>query len=139
MIQVKVAHAFILDEKEENVLMVHNLPDIWTMPGGRVEDGETLHEAVIREVREETGVRVEPHHILAVSEGKFAERNHHAILFTFKAKLIQGTPAVQDPEEIREVVWMPLDAASEHLSYIPGGAAALLKAHAPYSLMAVRD
>ena len=33
---------------------------LWSLPGGRVEPGETDHEAVIREVAEETGLRVRP-------------------------------------------------------------------------------
>ncbi|MFD2422004.1 NUDIX hydrolase [Amycolatopsis pigmentata] len=33
---------------------------LWSLPGGRVERGETDHEAVIREMREETGLRVVP-------------------------------------------------------------------------------
>ncbi|WP_409183176.1 NUDIX hydrolase [Amycolatopsis sp. VS8301801F10] len=33
----------------------------WSLPGGRVEPGETDHEAVIRELREETGLDVRPH------------------------------------------------------------------------------
>ena len=33
---------------------------LWSLPGGRVEPGETDHEAVVREVAEETGLRVRP-------------------------------------------------------------------------------
>lgn len=33
----------------------------WSLPGGRVEPGETDHEAVVRELREETGLDVRPH------------------------------------------------------------------------------
>jgi len=38
----------------------------WTVPGGTVELGETLEEAVVREMEEETGLRVEPLEVLAV-------------------------------------------------------------------------
>jgi 8-oxo-dGTP diphosphatase len=33
---------------------------LWSLPGGRVEPGETDHDAVVREVAEETGLRVRP-------------------------------------------------------------------------------
>ncbi len=38
----------------------------WSVPGGTVELGETLEEAVVREMEEETGLRVEPVGVLAV-------------------------------------------------------------------------
>ncbi len=49
---------------ESRVLLVQRgtepLKGQWTIPGGLVDVGETLREAVIREVREETGLAVEP-------------------------------------------------------------------------------
>ena len=42
-----------------------DVPDlVWAFPGGKVEDGETLEQAVIREVAEETGLRIRTVHLL---------------------------------------------------------------------------
>ncbi|MEH7633404.1 NUDIX domain-containing protein [Bacillus pumilus] len=46
----------IMNDEAENILMVKNVKGYWELPGGAVEKGEHLHQAVIREVKEETGM-----------------------------------------------------------------------------------
>lgn len=46
---------------------------LWSVPGGRVEPGETEHEALVREMAEETGLRVEPGALVGrVRRGRYA-------------------------------------------------------------------
>ncbi len=82
----------------------------WSVPGGRVEPGETLAEAVVREVAEETG--------LAVSCGPFLgwveriDAGHHFVIMDFLAVLKQdGSPEAGD--DAADVAWVPLDRLDE--------------------------
>ncbi|WP_336037778.1 NUDIX domain-containing protein [Halobacterium yunchengense] len=51
-----VVSAVALDDTERVLLAYHSGDGSWLIPGGSVQPGESLHEAVVREVREETGV-----------------------------------------------------------------------------------
>lgn len=69
--------AFGYHERAEGVLLVANRRVIdgeetvvWDLPGGRVEAGETLREALRREWQEECGLAVESHEMLFVAEGE---------------------------------------------------------------------
>lgn len=121
MKRVDVAYVYLVDEKEEKVLMVKNIGEngsYYTLPGGAVEKGETLNEAAIREVKEETGFDVSIHGILSISEKFFEERNHHAVFFTFNGTVFGGELAIAFPEEIEEVVWMDAEQAKDYTNLI---------------------
>jgi mutator protein MutT len=85
----------------------------WSVPGGRVEPGETLHEAVVREVGEETGLRV-------VVEGflGFAERiapDHHFVLLDFAVRpLDAGDVQPVAGDDAAEAAWVPVDELGDY-------------------------
>lgn len=90
----------------------------YKIPGGAVEQGETLEEAAIREVKEETGFEVEIDGIFSVSEAFFEDRGHHAIFFTFRGIIIGGEINLSIPEEIEEITWMDSQKAEKYIHII---------------------
>lgn len=89
----------ILDD-EKRMLMVkqhHEDRDIWMVPGGGIEEGESSIEAAVREVEEETGLCVEIDKLLWHVE-EVSERGQRFVNF-FTGKIVSGNLALgEDPE-----------------------------------------
>ena len=62
--------AIVLEKGEVLLVRRNHAPAMgqWSLPGGRVEWGETLREAVAREVREETGVEIDVEGLAGIAE-----------------------------------------------------------------------
>jgi mutator protein MutT len=76
--------------------------DEWSIPGGKVEAGEKLHEALRREVREETGLEIEIVDFADVVE--LEEAGQRFVLIDFTARVISGKAlAGSDAKEVRWV------------------------------------
>jgi len=121
--RVDVAIALIYDDAREKILMVRNRSgdsSYWSLPGGAVEPGETLEQAVKRETKEESGFDIEITSLYSVREAFFAEAGHHALLFTFRAYIVSGKMEASDPDDdIMEVKWVDIHTANEILANYP--------------------
>lgn len=82
--------------------------ELYTMPGGVVEAGETLFEAAIREVREETALAIEPvalaGHREAIIRDKEGRVERHFVILCFAARLIGGDILLND--ELDDARWL---------------------------------
>ena len=81
---------------------------VFSLPGGVVETGETLHEAVTREVLEETSLTIEPVALAGYRETIVRDRNdrveRHFVILPFAARWIAGEPVLN--EELSEWRWV---------------------------------
>lgn len=84
---------------------------LWSLPGGRVEPGETLAEAAAREVMEEVGVRAEIVGVAAaldfISRDETGALTSHFVVVAHAAYWREGTP--QPGPEATEVGWFEPD------------------------------
>lgn len=116
---IKVVAAIIENENKEILCALRSpemtLPNQWEFPGGKVEQGESLFEAIEREIQEELSCTVK-----AVDE--FDENTHEyekviVNLIGIKCKLVEGIPVAREhsklvylkKENLNSLVWAPAD------------------------------
>jgi mutator protein MutT len=78
----------------------------WSVPGGRVETGETLAEAVVREVAEETGLEAVCEELIGWVEK--LDVDHHFVILDFGVTILDPHPPAAG-DDAAEAAWVPLD------------------------------
>lgn len=90
---------------EGKVLLAHRRDiDWWNLPGGGMEEGETVDEALCREVLEETGLEVEIGQLVGV----YSKPLKQEVVLAFRCQVLNGSP--HETEEMRECRYFAPDA-----------------------------
>lgn len=99
-------------EKDGKVLLVKRnhepFKDYWCLPGGHIDFGETAEQAIIREVKEETGLSFKPK-FLGYRDEIYPDINWHGEVLLFYGKA-EGKEVV-DQKEIIDIKWVVLNEA----------------------------
>ncbi|OOC02041.1 NUDIX hydrolase [Amycolatopsis azurea] len=111
---IAVAVSAFIQDDEGRILMIRRTDnDLYSIPGGQLELGETLSQAAVREVREETGIECEvtgviglysnPNHVIAYDDGEVRQE----FSICFRASWLQGD--LRTSAESKEALWVPIE------------------------------
>ncbi|HYL56840.1 MAG TPA: NUDIX domain-containing protein [Gemmatimonadales bacterium] len=78
---------------------------LWEFPGGAVERGERLADALRREIREEYGIEIEVGELLDVVDHILPEEDQHWVSPAYLCRIVSGTPAILEPGKCSEIGW----------------------------------
>ena len=89
--------------------------DWWEFPGGKIEEGETPEEALVREIREELDIGITVDRFLTTVEYDYPK--FHLVMDCFWCSIAEGEPVLLEHEaarwlaagDLRQVDWLPAD------------------------------
>jgi len=111
--------------KDGKILLIHRTregKEFWVFPGGGKEDDETVEEAVVREIEEESNIKCEIEKLLYIH--KYSNLNHTQ--YFYLCKYISGVPklgsfnemqTMKDEDQTYKPKWVNIDKLSKILLY----------------------
>ncbi len=115
--------AVIVDEQGRLFLarrgpQAKNERGLWEFPGGSVEFGERLAEALQREMREEYGIEIEVGELLDVADHILPDEGQHWVSPSYICKIKSGQPAIREATKCAEIGWFAPDQVPPDLTQI---------------------
>lgn len=115
-------HAILLDETRTQILLIKWIDPlgqkVWGFPGGHIKIGEKVEDAVVREVKEETGYDIKVERLLGVCDNIVRDDHSRNVIAHFTniiwiAKIVSGNLDFQGDEEIIKARWVPFARAKK--------------------------
>jgi 8-oxo-dGTP diphosphatase len=97
---MKIRPAILIIEDQKVLTMQYNYggQDVYNLPGGNLELGEHLSDALAREMVEEMGIKVAVGEMIMVGEVYFEAQKKQTFHFIFEGKITEGTPTLNPKE-----------------------------------------
>jgi mutator protein MutT len=85
----------------------------WEIPGGSVEFGETVAQALKREVKEELDIEIKVGEMVQLCDHIIEDEGQHWVSPSYICKLVAGEPTIMEPEKCDEIRWVSLEEAQQ--------------------------
>ncbi len=107
----RIRVAAVIVENDQVLLVRHEKEGetYWMLPGGGVNHGETLAEALRRELREELCIAAEIGPLLLVNDSIPEDKHRHIVNLYFAAQITEGRPSVGEDERVVEAAFHPVE------------------------------
>lgn len=111
----------VVDDNNKVLLMRRgqkskNQIGFWTQPGGAVDYGETVEDAIKREIKEELNIEVNLTRMLCYSDHIMSDEGQHWVAISWLAKIVSGKPKIMEPLKCDALEWFALDHLPAPLS-----------------------
>lgn len=133
------AYALVILRKGDDILLIKRSQNAWFAPGlyslvgGRVEQGENFRQTLVREIYEEVGLAINPEDLNFVHAFYRQGASEELVALMFECSLWQGEPFNKEPEKHSEILWCPLDNLPMNLIPAHHASLELIKQHYFYS------
>lgn len=109
--RIRVAGLLVHDRRI--LLVKHRGQSFWLLPGGRLDDDESLHDCVVREIREETGIKVRAHDPVFLGDFLSGKKHIVDVIFRVALKNGRGLPPVEIGRDagLADAAWFPVAKA----------------------------
>ncbi len=116
--RIRVAAIIVQDD---SILLVRHVKDgqtYWLLPGGGVEFGESLEEALVRELQEEANLDIKVKDLVIANDSLPPDRHRHVLNLYFTAEIVDGELICAKDERIAEMRFMAIEKLPE-LTFYP--------------------
>ena len=117
---MKIRPAILIIENEKILTMQYSYggQDVFNLPGGNLEFGEHLTDALVREMAEEMKIQVSVGELIMVGEVHALEQQKQTFHFIFDGKITEGTP-ILNPKETSAIAvkWLNINELSSKNLY----------------------
>ncbi len=124
----------VFNNQKQILLIQRNQPPamgFWSIPGGKLEAGESLVEACRREIKEETGLDTEIKNIVAVVERRV--EGFHYVIIDYLALLVDGESTQPNAQsDVSEARWVSLENLNDY-ALVEGLAEIILRTYKVYT------